>query len=321
MKTMAFNVRRAALMLLLSAGAAGAAHAERVIKLVVPYGSGASLDVVARSVSTELGKALGATVIVENRPGAGGSIGTTAVARATDNNTLLMTAASHNFASYLYKNPGYDPIKDFTGVSYVGNSGFVIAAPGNLGVGSLTDFVKLIKSKPGELNYASAGNGGATHLGMAHFLSTTGAQMQHIPMKATGEAVNEVLSGRAQGTMAATVALTGFGNDPRIKLLAYTGAKRSRFLPELPTVAESGFSGFKYDTWFAILAPASMPRAEVNRIHDSMEKVLAETAVQERLSRLGMEPGSMGVGELNKMLKSDYEAAGVMVKATGAHIE
>lgn len=313
--------RAAALALLLAAGVVAPASAQRVIKLVVPYATGAVLDTVARSFNAELAKELHATVIVENRPGAGGSVGTAAAARVTDNNTLLMTAASYNFAAYLYRNLGYDPIKDFTGVAYVGNSGFIIAAPGGLGINTLQDCVKLIKSKPGQLNYSSAGNGGATHLGMAAFLTAAGAQMQHIPMKATGEAVNEVLASRAQGTMAATIGLTGFVNDPRIKLLAYTGSKRSRFMPNVPTVAESGVPGFKYDTWFAVLAPASMPKAEVDKLHAAVGNALADPAVQDRLLRLGMEPGTMTVDELNRMLKADYEAAGALVKSTGARIE
>ena len=312
---------RAALVVLAIVGAATPAAAQRVIKLVVPYGPGAVLDTVARSFNAELGKALGATVIVENRPGAGGTVGTAAVAKSADNNTLLLTAASHNLSAHLYKNPGYDPIKDFTGVSYVGNSGFVVAAAGDLGAATLPDFVKLVKGKPGDLNYSSAGNGGATHLGMASLLSKAGLDRQHIPMKSTGEAVNEVLAGRTQATVAAVIGLTGFKSDPRIKLLAYTGDRRSRFMPELPTVSEAAVPGFKYDTWFALLAPASLPKADVEKLHAVMIKVLAEPVVQERLARLGMEQGPMSLDELNQLLKADFEAAGALVKSSGARVE
>ena len=315
------HFRGAVVALLLAASAAAPLHAQRVVKIVVPYGPGAVLDTVARSFNAELGKVLGATVIVENKAGAGGTIGTTAVARATDNNTLMMTAASHNFSAHLYRNPGYDPIKDFTAVSYVGNSGFVIAVPGGQGINTLQDFVKAAKGKPGQLNYSSAGNGGATHLGMASFLSKAGLELQHIPMKATGEAVSEVIAGRAQATMAAVIGVTAFTNDPRIKLLAYTGEKRSRLVPDLPTVAEAAVPGFNYSTWFALLAPASMPKSDVEKIHAAMNKVLADSAVQERLGRLGMELGTMSLDEVDKMLKADYEAAGALVKASGARIE
>ncbi|MBO9356384.1 tripartite tricarboxylate transporter substrate binding protein [Bordetella petrii] len=313
--------RRALAGLLLAAGAASPAWAERVIKIVVPYGPGATLDTVARNLNADLGKELGATVIVENRGGAGGSVGTTYVARSTDNNTLLLTAASHNLAAYLYRNPGYHPIKDFVGVAYIGNSGFVIGVPGTLGVNSLQDYIKLIKSKPDALNYSSAGNGGATHLAMASFLATVGGKMQHIPMKATGEAINEVLAGRVQGTAAAVPAIIGFKDDPRIKMLAYTGASRSPLLPDLPTAAEAGAPGYKYDTWFGLLAPKSMPEAEVQQIHAAMEKALANPEVKARLTRLGVDYDAMSIADFNALLRQDYEAGGPLIKATGAKIE
>ena len=313
--------RRAALALVLAATAASPAFAERVIRIVVPFGPGAVQDTVARTFSQELGQALGATVLVENRPGAGGTVGTQAVAKTTDNNTLVMAAASHNLAGHLYSKLGYDPVKDFTGVAYVGNSGYVIAAPGNLGVNTLADYVKLLKSKPGQLNYASAGNGSATHLGMAYFLAKAGAEMQHVPMKSTGDAVNEVVAGRVQGVVPALVGVMGFKNDARIKLLAYTGAQRSKFLPELPTVAEAGVPGYKFDSWFGLLAPASMPRAEVEKINAAMNKVLADPAVQERLKNLGVEGGTMSVDAFQKLLRADNEQAAVLVKTSGARIE
>ena len=315
------RLRSAALALALAAAAATPAFAERVVRIVVPYGPGAVQDTVARTFSQELGQALGASVIVENKPGAGGTVGTQAVAKSTDNNTLVLAAASHMLAGHLYSKLGYDPVKDFTGVAYIGNSGYAIAAPGNLPVNSLADYVKLLKSKPGQLNYASAGNGSATHLGMAYFLAKAGAQMQHVPMKSTGDAVNEVLAGRVQGVVPALVGVMGFKSDPRIKLLAYTGARRSKFLPELPTVAEAGVPGYKFDTWFGLLAPATMPKAEVEKINAAMNKVLADPAVQQRLLLLGVEGGTMSVDAFQKLLRADDEQAAVLVKTSGARIE
>ena len=312
---------RAAFALALAAVAAMPAHAERVIRIVVPFGPGAVQDTIARTFNAELGQQLGATVIVENRPGAGGTVGTAIAAKATDNNTLVLAAASHTLAGHLYSKLAYDPIKDFTGVAYVGNTGYVIAAPGNLGVNSLADYVKLVKSQPGKLNYASAGNGSATHLGMAYFLARAGAEMQHVPMKSTGDAVNEVLAGRVQGVTSSLIGVTGFKNDPRMKILAYTGSQRSKFMPELPTVAEAGVPGYKFDSWIGVLAPASLPRAEAEKINAAMQKVLAMPAVQERLANLGVEPGTMSVDAFQALLKADYEQAGVLVKASGARIE
>jgi tripartite-type tricarboxylate transporter receptor subunit TctC len=313
--------RSAALALVLTAAAASPAFAQRVVRIVVPFGPGAVQDTVARTFNAELGQALGASVVVENRPGAGGTVGTGAVARTTDNNTLVLAAASHTLAGHLYSKLGYDPIKDFTGVAFLGNSGYVIAAPGNLGVNNLAEYVRLLKSRQGQLNYASAGNGSATHLGMAYFLARAGIEMQHVPMKSTGDAVNELLAGRVQGVTSALIGITAFRQDPRIKLLAYTGSQRSRFLPELPTVAEAGVPGYKFDSWFGLLAPATMPRAEVDRLNAAMNKVLADPAVQERLARLGVETGTQSVDEFQKLLRADWDAAGALVKASGARIE
>lgn len=315
------SLRRAAAAFVLAAAAASPAFAERVIRIVVPFGPGAVQDTIARTFNAELGQQLGATVIVENRPGAGGTVGTAIAAKATDNNTLVLAAASHTLAGHLYSKLPYDPVKDFTGVAYVGNTGYVIAAPGNLGVNSLADYVKLVKSQPGKLNYASAGNGSATHLGMAYFLARAGVEMQHVPMKSTGDAVNEVLAGRVQGVTSSLIGVTGFRNDARMKILAYTGSQRSKFMPDLPTVAESGVAGYKFDSWIGVLAPASLPRAEAEKINAAMQKVLALPAVQERLANLGVEPGTMSVDAFQALLKADYEQAGVLVKASGARIE
>jgi tripartite-type tricarboxylate transporter receptor subunit TctC len=314
-------LRSTALALVLAAAAASPAFAQRVIRIVVPFGPGAVQDTIARTFNAELGQQLGASVIVENRPGAGGTVGTAQVAKATDNNTLVIAAASHTLAGHLYSKLAYDPIKDFVGVAYVGNTGYVIAVPGKLGVSTLADYVKLVKSQPGKLNYASAGNGSATHLGMAYFLAKAGLDMQHVPMKSTGDAVNEVLAGRVQGVTSSLIGVTGFRNDPRMKLLAYTGPKRSKFMPELPTVAESGVPGYQFDSWIGLLAPASLPKAEVERINAAMSKVLAMPAVQERLATLGVEPGAMSSDEFQQLLRADYEQAGVLVKASGARIE
>jgi tripartite-type tricarboxylate transporter receptor subunit TctC len=156
---------------------------------------------------------------------------------------------------------------------------------------------------------------------MAYFLAKAGAEMQHVPMKSTGDAVNEVLAGRVQGVVPALVGVMGFRNDPKIRLLAYTGTQRSRFLPELPTVAEAGVPGYKFDSWFGLLAPSSMPKAEVERLNAAMNKVLADPAVQERLAHLGVEGGTLSVDAFQRLLRADNEQAAALVKASGARIE
>ena len=316
------QLRKLALALGLALLASGPALAQRVIRIVVPFGPGAVQDTIARTFNNELGQQLNASVIVENRPGAGGTIGTAQVAKsAPDGNTLVLAAASHTLAGHMYSKLPYDPIKDFVGVTYLGNSGYVIAAPGNLPVNNLAEYVKLLKDKPGQYNYASAGNGSATHLGMASFLAKAGATMQHIPMKSTGDAVNETLAGRVQGVVPAVIGVVPFKQDARIKLLAYTGATRSRFLPELPTAAEAGVPGYKFDSWIGLLAPAAMPKADVERMNAAMQKVLADPAVQQRFANLGVEMAPMSSDDFGKLLRADWDTAGAIVKASGAKVE
>jgi tripartite-type tricarboxylate transporter receptor subunit TctC len=146
--------------------------------------------------------------------------------------------------------------------------------------------------------------------------------MQHVPMKSTGDAVNEVLAGRVQGVTSAVIGITAFKQDPRMKLLAYTGTQRSRFLPELPTAAEAGVPGYRFESWIGVLAPAGMPRPELERLNAAINKVLQMPDVQERLSRIGVETaGPMAADDFQKLLRADYDSAGALVKASGARIE
>jgi len=307
---------------LVLAGLQSPAWAQRVIRIVVPFGPGAVQDTVARTFSNELGQLLGASVVIDNRAGAGGTIGTASVAKAApDGNTLVIAAASHTLAGHMYAKLSYDPIKDFAPVSLLGYSGYVIAAPASMGVSNLAEYIRQVKSKPKQLNYVSAGNGSATHLGMASFMARAGLDMQHIPMKSTGDAVNEVLADRVQGVTGATIGLVGFRQDPRIKLLAYTGAKRSKFLPDLPTVAESGMSDFRFDSWFGLLAPAGTPKSEIDKINAAFQKAIADPVVLERLARVGLEVVTATPEEFAAILRTDWENAAAIVKASGAKVE
>jgi tripartite-type tricarboxylate transporter receptor subunit TctC len=309
-------------VLAFTAAAASPAFAQKVIHMVIPFGPGAVQDTIARTFSNELGQALGATVLVENRAGAGGTVGTAAVAKApADGTTLMVAAASHTLAGHLYSKLAYDPIKDFTGVAMIGNTGYVIAVSSSLGVSNVADFVKLVKANPGKYNYASAGNGSATHLGMAYFLAKAGLDMQHVPMKSTGDAVNELLAGRVQAVAPALIGIVPFKNDARIKLIAYTGPQRSKFLPDLPTAAEGGVAGYRFDSWIGVLAPAALPKAERDRLNAAINKVVAMPQVQERLAFLGVEPQTMSADEFNALLRADWETSAAVVKASGARIE
>ncbi len=314
--------RRVLLAAALALGLAPAVHAERVIRIVVPFGAGATQDTVARTFSNELGQALGATVVVENRAGAGGSVGTAQVAKAApDGNTLVLAAASHNLAGHLYAKLPYDPLKDFVGVSFLGRTGYVVGVPAASGVQTLGELLQRARAQPGQLNYASAGNGSASHLASASLAAQAGIKLQHIPMKSTGDATTELLAGRVQLVTGATIGMLAFQKDPRVKLLAYSGQQRSRFLPDLPTVVESGVPGYAFDSWLGLLAPAGTPPVEVERINAAVRKVLAEPAVQERLARVGVEAATLPAAEFQRLLKDDWEASGRIVKAADVRIE
>ncbi len=314
--------RRSLLALAFVAAVLPAAAQQRVIHIVVPFGTGAVQDTVARAFNNELGAALNASAIVENRAGAGGTVGAAIVAKApADGNTLVLAAASHNIAGFLYSKLPYDPLKDFVGVAHIGNAGYVLAVASGMNVSTTADFIKEVKANPGKYNYASAGNGSATHLAMASFLAKAGLQMTHIPTKSTGEAVNEVLADRVQAVISSSIGVMGFQSDPRMKLLASTGQSRSPFLPKLPTVAESGLPGYAFDSWIGLLAPAATPRAEVERLNAAVNKVIADPAIQERFTRLGVEPRSQSAEEFQKLLRADWDAMGAVVKASGAKVD
>src|SRR5690348_13393831 len=254
---------------------AGGVKAQSVVHIVVPFAAGGVQDIVARSFNAELGTLLGRNVIVENRAGAGGTIGTAYVAKsAPDGNTLILAAASHTIAGSLYARLPYDPLKDFTPVAHIGNVDYVLLVSSTVPAKTLREFIAYAKANPGKLNYASAGNGSATHLSMAYFCAMAGIYMVHVPYTATGHAVNEVLAGRAQAVIAANIGAIPYVNDARVHALASTGKQRSKFLPQLPTVDEAGVRGYAFDSWIGLLGPAGMPQQQVEAINAAVAKLL-----------------------------------------------
>ncbi|HET7198616.1 MAG TPA: tripartite tricarboxylate transporter substrate-binding protein, partial [Burkholderiales bacterium] len=186
------------------------------------------------------------------------------------------------------------------------------------------EFVAYGRANPGKLNYASAGNGSATHLSMAYFASLAGIDMVHIPFKSTGEAMQEVLAGRAQAVIAANIGALPFASDPRVRMLGSTGARRSKFLPGLPTIGESaegGLRDYKFDSWIGLLGPAGMPAASVARLNAAVAKLLRDPAILERLAKQGVEPRAMSPEQFGALLKEDYARMARIVKASGAKID
>jgi tripartite-type tricarboxylate transporter receptor subunit TctC len=300
----------------------GGARAQQVVHLVVPFAAGGVQDIVARSFNAELGALLGRNVIVENRAGAGGTIGTGYVAKsAADGNTLILAAASHTIAGSLYTRLPYDPLKDFTPIAHIGNVDYVLLVSSTVPAKTLGEFLAYARANPGKLNYASAGNGSATHLSMAYFCAMAGIDMEHVPFKATGEAVNEVLAGRAQAVIAANIGAIPYVNDPRVHALASTGSKRSKFLPQLPTVDEAGVRGYAFDSWMGLLGPAGIPRDRVEAINAAVAKLLKDPVISERLDKQGVVPQAMSPQAFGELLRADYAKMARVVKLSGARIE
>lgn len=287
----------------------------------MPFAAGGVQDIVARSLNAELGAALGRSVIVENRPGAGGTVGTGSVARAApDGTTLVLAAASHTIAGSLYAKLAYDPIADFTGVAHIGSVDYVLMIHADVPAKTVREFIAYGKSNPGKLNYATAGNGSATHLSMAYFAGLAGIEMVHIPFKATGEAVNEVLAGRSHAVIAANIGALPFAKDARVRMLGATGAKRSKFLPDLPAVAES-LPGYEFDSWIALLAPAATPRPFIEQVNAAMAGLLKDPVILGRLDKQGVVPQAMSPDALNALLRADFQKMARVVKASGARID
>ncbi len=308
--------------LALSAGATRAQSPARIERIVVPFAAGGVQDLLARAISTELGAALAQTVIIENRPGAGGTVGTGYVAKAAaDSGVMVMAAASHNIAGTLYTKLSYDPQKDFAPMAHIGTAGYVLMIHPDVPARNAAEFIRYAKANPGKMNYATAGVGSATHLSMAYFNGMAGIDLAHIPLKATGEAINEVISGRAHAVIAANIGALAFAKDSRLRLIGVTSPKRSRYLPELPTIAESGLPGYQFDSWFGLLGPVGTPVAEVNRVNAAMARLLKDPVILERLDKQGIEPLAMSNADFGQLLALDYERMAKVVKASGAKVE
>jgi len=308
--------------LALAAGSALAQPNAKLTRIVVPFAAGGVQDLLGRAMSNELGAALGQSVIIENRPGAGGTVGTGYVAKsAPDGATMVLAAASHNIAGSLYTKLSYDPQKDFAPMAHIGTADYVLMIHPDVPAKTAAEYIRYAKANPGKLNYATAGIGSATHLSMAYFNGLAGIDVVHVPLKATGEAINEVISGRAQAVIAASIGALAFARDSRIRLIGVTSPKRSKYLPDVPTIAESGLPGYQFDSWFGLLGPAATPAAEVNRVNAAMAKVLKDPVVLERLDKQGIEPLAMSNADFAKLLAADYKRMAEVVKASGAKVE
>ena len=305
---------------LLSAGLdrAFAQSSGNVSRIIVPFAAGGAREMPARAVQQELSQETGQNWIIESKPGAGGAIGTAFVSKAApDGKTLLMAASSHFVTSAMGARPFYEPVKEFAPVANIGNQSYVLMVNAGVPAKTAAEFIQYAKSKPGVLNYNSAGVGSSTHLAMAYFAKTADLDMVHVPYKGTAEAVTDVSGGRGNAVIVPTAGVGVYLQDTRLRIIGITAKKRSTLLPNVPTLAESGLSGFQFESWFGLLAPAATPIAIQEKLNAAVNKIIVNKDVKERLLALGLDSPQLNLEAFNKVFLADRDLMTRIVKETG----
>ena len=289
-----------------------------VSRIIVPFAAGGAREMPARAIQQELSQETGQNWIIESKPGAGGAIGTSFVSKAApDGKTLLMAASSHFVTSAMGARPFYDPVKEFAPVANIGNQSYVLMVNAGVPAKTAAEFIQYAKSKPGVLNYNSAGVGSSTHLAMAYFAKTADLDIVHVPYKGTAEAVTDVSGGRGNAVIVPTAGVGVYLQDTRLRIIGITSKKRSALLPNVPTLAESGLSGFQFESWFGLLAPAATPIAIQEKLNAAINKIILNKDVKERLLALGMESPQLNLEAFNKVFLADRDLMTRIVKETG----
>jgi tripartite-type tricarboxylate transporter receptor subunit TctC len=292
------------------------------LRVVIPVGAGSSTDIVHRLVLEKLSLALGQPVVVENRTGAGGTIGTAAVAKAEpDGYTLLAHGSAYTIAPALYKSLPYDAARDLVPVVPVGISPSVLVVAPTKGVKTTQALVSAAKARPGALNFSSVGIGSATHLSAERFVSSAGIDAVHVPFKGGAEAMTEVVAGRVDFFFGPVALVLPQIRDGKLLALAVNGAKRSAALPDVQTLPELGYADAEYPIWFGLFAPARTPAAIVDRINRETLEALRAPALREKLAGLGVEPMVMSSAEFKRYVENEISLNGTLAKQAGLKAE
>ena len=301
------------------------AHAQsyptRPIRIVVPFGPGGFTDVAARILQKELAPAIGQSILIENKPGAGSTIGTAEVSKAPpDGYTLVMISTAHVISPHLYKSMPYDPIKDFTPVMKLAEGPYVLVVHPSLGVNSVRELIALAKSKPNTVDYASSGNGSAQHLVGALFVTMAGAPLSHVPYKGSSQAMNDVLGGIVKVSFVGVPNALPNLNSGKIKALAVSTRKRYDDLPDVPTLDEAGVKGYDATIWLGLLAPPGTPRDIVDKLNTSITKILSTPEAKKLMASAGVDVATSSPEEFQKLMQSELDRWGKVVKETGATV-
>ncbi len=305
-----------------AAGGAVQNFPTRPVRIIVPFSPGSITDILARMLGEKVTESWRQQVVVENRAGAGSVVGSAIAAKATpDGYTLLMVSNGHAINGSLYRNLPFDPIKDLSGVANVALVPQVLIVTPNLPAMTVKELLALAKSKPGTLNYASAGIGSTAHIAAELFKREAGIDIVHVPYKGLPEALTDTMAGRVQMYFLGVLVAQQYVQAGRIRALAVTTAKRSSGLPDVPTLDEAGLPGFAYDAWFGLLAPARTPRLIVHKFNQEVQRVLNLPDIKDRLSRTGAEPVFITPEQFDAVIKADAAKLGKLVKDAGIRVE
>lgn len=291
----------------------------RPIRLIVPFPPGGSNDIVGRIIGNELSGKLGQQVVIDNRGGAGGLIGSGIASKAqADGYTLLIVSVAYAYNPSIYKSMlKFDPVKSFVPVAILGTGPNALTVNPKLPVNSVKELIALAKAKPGTLNYATAGIGSFQHLGAEMFRLMAGINIVHVPFKGGGPAMADVIAGNTQITIGSLIQEMPYIHSGRLKVLGIGGAKRNVSLPDVPTIAEAGVPGYEANNWWGILAPAGTPAAVVKRLHTETAAILATAAIQKKFESQGAEVVNMSSAEFGKFIRSETAKWAKVVREAG----
>ncbi len=306
--------------------ASGLAHAQeypsKPIRIVVPFSPGGAVDGPTRVVAQELGKRLKQQVIIDNKPGAGATIGSGDVAKAApDGYTLLLASQTNAISATLYPKLPFAPVDDFLGISLLGREPGVLVVHPATPFKSVAELVAAAKAKPGELNYASSGNGSGQHLFMAQFAAMAGVKLVHVPYRGSGQATTDLLAGTVPMSMPGTAGMMGHIKAGKLRALATSGSTRAAQLPDVPTLAESGLPGYSAYVWMGLLAPKGTPQTIIEKLHRELKAVLASAEVKAHFAEAGIEVLGSTPAEMDTYFRQERDHWARVIKESGAKVD